>query len=171
MDLCAGESSGIFRAFFRIQEEVWIFLEQKNICEDLLKEIKIRSDIVQCDRFDQFSGKWADGYHKHPHLELLYFIKGGALVEGDGSRSLINAGELVIYPPGYGHQEIVDFSRTQEVVCLGLRLRSGFTFGRMITVYDTDLKLQWLFTELARQYETGTPESTESDEISAFYLY
>ena len=142
---------------------------QLQICDSLINEVKNNSRILHCYRFDQSSSIWIKTYHDHDYLELLYFIKGQAQIEGDHSRTLLATNDLIIYPPGFGHKESVDFTKHQEAVCLGLALRPDFTFAEALTISDPDHQLEWLFTQLHLKYQRKNSDITDQLRHLLFY--
>lgn len=130
--------------------------KQIEICGLLNKEIHSHSRIIYCNRIDEYSDVWNKSFHKHEFLEILYFIKGEALVEGDKEdKTTLSANDLIVYLPGYGHKEYVDFSRHQEVVCIAIELRRSFQYHTVLSMSDISRQLEWIFVELHKQYQLG----------------
>ena len=142
--------------------------QQLMICDTLLEEVERDSRILDCFRIDQTSSKWIKSYHDHAYLELLYFIRGKADIEGDHSRSFLGTNDLIIYPPHFGHKEHIDFSKHQEAFCLGVALREEFSLSEALTINDPDHELEWIFTQLHRQFLEGRMEIAEHLKLLLF---
>lgn len=115
-------------------------------------DILERSGLVFCERFDEKSDIWITQKHKHDYLELMYFIKGGAFIEGENSFVSVSVHDVVIYPENYAHNETVDFTKPQEIVCLWVDSRNYSGIADMVTLTDYDNRLQWIFVEIHRQF-------------------
>ena len=109
------------------------------------------SQLVFCERFDEKSDIWNLEQHKHPFMELIYFLNGGAKVHGEKDDLILSIYDIVIYPEGFIHQEDVNLSNHQEIVCLGIKppKPSGLEHIRRLT--DIDSRLRWLFLEIHAQ--------------------
>jgi len=97
-----------------------------------------------CERFDEQSKIWNLKDHSHPYLELIYFIEGKASVATGGENLDVAIFDLVVYPPGVVHREILDATSRQEIVCLWLELGSKATLPFSFKLGDDDGELGWL---------------------------
>lgn len=85
------------------------------------KILQNRFKLVYCKRFDETSDIWNTTRHKHDYMELLYFLDGNADIDLDDAKLHLTLYNMVIYPRNKEHQETIDFSKHQEVFCLGIK--------------------------------------------------
>lgn len=97
-----------------------------------------------CERFDEQSKIWNLKDHSHPYLELIYFIEGKARVETGGKTLDVAIFDLLVYPPGVVHREILDATSRQEIICLWLELGSGASLPFSFRLADDDGEFGWL---------------------------
>jgi AraC-like DNA-binding protein len=97
-----------------------------------------------CERFDEKSKIWNLKEHSHPYLEILYFIEGKASVATAGDTLDVALFDLLVYPPGVTHREILDSSSHQDIVCLWLELGCRATLPFSFKLGDDDGELGWL---------------------------
>lgn len=124
-----------------------------DIFRNLCTEVQSWSKIIYVYRIDEKSSIWNTEYHTHHFLELLYFVRGEAVVAGDVSRTALSSNDLIIYPSGYGHKEYVDFSKHQEVLVLGIQLKERFALPSVLTMSDRKRELEWIFSQLYSQFQ------------------
>jgi len=98
-----------------------------------------------CERFDGNSKIWNLRDHSHPYLELIYFLDGRAQVATSGDTLDVALFDLVAYPPGVMHREVLDASCRQEIVCLWLELDRAAILPFSFKLIDDDGELRWLF--------------------------
>ena len=125
----------------------------------LCTEVQSWSKIHYVYRIDEKSNIWNTEFHTHDFLELLYFVRGEAVIAGEVSRTALSSNDLIIYPPGYGHKEYVDFSKHQEVLILGIQLKERFTFPTVLTMSDRNRELEWIFSQLHYQFQRSEQTS------------
>ncbi len=121
------------------------------------KGIFTKSKLVFCERFDEFSPIWNLNEHHHSFLEVIYFLNGGARINCDHDEITTSVFDIVVYPENTPHKENVDFSRHQEIVCLGFEIPNLSGLQSIRRLSDFDNRLKWLFIELQRQYEGIEP--------------
>ncbi|HUW41840.1 MAG TPA: AraC family transcriptional regulator [Rectinemataceae bacterium] len=97
-----------------------------------------------CERFDEKSKIWNLKEHSHPYLELIYFIEGKASVATGGDTLDVALFDLLVYPPGVAHREILDSTSRQEIVCLWLELDCRASLPFSFKLSDGDGELGWL---------------------------
>lgn len=99
--------------------------------------------VVFCERFNERSGIWNFDRHNHKYMEILFFLKGNANIEISEKKLHVSLYNLVVYPAGVDHQEFLDPTKNQEVVCLWID-STGFVFDNIIHVSDHKGRLEWL---------------------------
>jgi AraC-like DNA-binding protein len=97
-----------------------------------------------CERFDEKSKIWNLKEHSHPYLELIYFLDGKASVSSGGDTLEVALYDLLVYPPGVIHKELLDFTSRQEIVCLWLELGRKSSLPFSFKVSDDGGELGWL---------------------------
>ncbi|MCX7026809.1 MAG: helix-turn-helix domain-containing protein [Spirochaetes bacterium] len=97
-----------------------------------------------CERFDEKSKIWNLKAHSHPFLELIYFIEGKASVTTGGDTLDVTFYDLLVYPPGVVHRELLDSTSRQEIVCLWIELGRRATLPFSFKLSDDDGELGWL---------------------------
>jgi AraC-like DNA-binding protein len=129
------------------------------ILNDIAKKLRgldySRAQLVFCERFDEHSRIWNLSRHMHDHFELLFFLDGRAQIHGKGDDLNISVFDAVIYPENIYHQEFLDFSKHQEIVCLWLKFHKASNIDHIFSLSDYENRLKWLFTEIHRQEKKG----------------
>jgi AraC-like DNA-binding protein/mannose-6-phosphate isomerase-like protein (cupin superfamily) len=105
-----------------------------------------------CERFDEKSKLWNLKAHSHPYLELIYFIEGKASVATGGDTLDVALYDLLAYPPGVTHHEMLDSTSRQEIVCLWLELGRRATLPFSFKLSDDDGELGWLCQSAHRNH-------------------
>jgi len=97
-----------------------------------------------CERFDEKSKIWNLKKHSHTYLEIIYFIEGKASVATGEDIFDVALFDLLVYPPGVTHREVLDSSSRQEIVCLWLELGTPATLPYSFKLSDDGGELGWL---------------------------
>jgi len=121
------------------------------------KELFARTKLVFCERFDESSSIWNLLEHAHPFLEVMYFLNGGATIHSDNDEINTSVFDIVLYPENQLHQEDIDLSRHQEVVCLGFQIPGLSGLKNIHRLSDFDNRLKWLFIEIHSQHSGNRP--------------
>lgn len=121
------------------------------------KGIFTKSKLVFCERFDEFSPIWNLKEHQHSFLEVIYFLNGGARISCDQDEITTSVFDIIVYPENFIHKEDIDFTRHQEIVCLGFEIPYLSGLKSIQHLSDFDNRLKWLFIEIHRQNEANEP--------------
>ena len=105
-----------------------------------------------CERFDEKSKLWILKEHSHPYLELIYFIEGKASVATGGDTLDVALYDLLVYPPGVMHREMLDSGSRQDIVCLWLELGCRATLPFSFKLSDDGGELGWLCQSAHRNH-------------------
>ena len=97
-----------------------------------------------CERFDEKSRIWNLKEHSHPYLEIIYFIEGKASVAAGENTFDVALFDLLVYPPGVKHREMLDSTSRQEIVCFWLELGCRATLPYSFKLSDDGGELGWL---------------------------
>jgi len=109
--------------------------------------------ISCCERFDEKSRVWNFERHKHDYLEFIYYLSGKAPINVPGEIENLPISDLVVYPPQVMHQEFLDRSVQQEMICIGVDASSMHQVDALFELSDNSRKLRWLFLQICDEYE------------------
>lgn len=123
-----------------------------------LSKLKINQlKIMFCKRFDQNSPIWNLERHSHAYLEFLFFLRGKAQISTDSKVLSTSAYDMVAYLPNHEHQETIDLSKDQEIICLWIDcgpmppIRAG-----SFRLRDKNRTLEWLFQQIEKEYHENS---------------
>ncbi len=109
-----------------------------------------RFKVVFCEKFNERSDIWNLNRHHHKHMEIMFFLKGNANIEILEKKLQVSLYNLVVYPCGFDHQEFLDPTRHQEVICLWIE-STNFVFDSIIHVSDNTGTLEWLLSMILEE--------------------
>ncbi len=112
---------------------------------EIFRPSVITDESNQCNQ-------WNTQRHSHNFLELIYFIDGQANIKGEKSEYRASPFNVIVYPEGIKHQELLNMNRHQEIICIGLQLQSPSKLKTVLSLKDQHNKLRWIFSELHHQY-------------------
>ncbi len=105
-----------------------------------------------CERFDEKSRIWNLKKHSHTYLEIIYFIEGRASVATGRDILDVALFDLLVYPPGVTHREVLDSTSRQEIICLWLELGSLAKLPYSFKLSDDGGELGWLCQSAHRNH-------------------
>jgi AraC-like DNA-binding protein/mannose-6-phosphate isomerase-like protein (cupin superfamily) len=105
-----------------------------------------------CERFDEKSRIWNLKKHSHTYLEIIYFIEGRASVATGGGILDVGLFDLLVYPPGVTHREVLDSTSRQEIICLWLEIGNKVNLPYSFKLSDDGGELGWLCQSAHRNH-------------------
>lgn len=111
--------------------------------------------LLSCKRFTEKSNIWNFNWHKHPFVEIIYFMEGGARIFSNRDDLTFSIYDIVIYPEHTPHKEKIDLSNHQEIICLWIEFPNLSGLDRIRRLSDLKNRLRWLFVEIHRQSLTN----------------
>ncbi len=107
----------------------------------LIKEINNNHFQLRfCEKFDEKSHFWNLKKHKHSVIEILYFLDGNANVVISEEQMHISLYNMVVYPKESFHQETLDLTQHQKVICLWID-STDFDFPQSVNMADSNGEL------------------------------
>ncbi|NLI52797.1 MAG: helix-turn-helix transcriptional regulator [Clostridiales bacterium] len=148
--------------------------------------------VLFCERFDERSSIWNFKEHTHDCVELIYFLYGNARVIAGDTSVQASFYDMIVYPKGKPHTEILQYDHHQEIICLWVDI-PGLELEDIMRIQDKDARFKWLLENLLTEYKSKNPskllmdhyvksivlligrccfdKSTESDMVSRVVLY
>jgi YesN/AraC family two-component response regulator len=95
---------------------------------------------------------WNLSKHSHDFLELIYFIDGQANIKGKRAEYMVSPFNIVLYPEGIVHQELLSLYKHQEIICIGVKFSKKSNLETILSLKDQNNRLKWIFTEIHKQH-------------------
>ena len=125
---------------------------------------KIR--ILNCNRISQKSSKWNTNEHSHTYMEMIYFLKGQANIHVGDFSIHTSIYDVIVYLPGQVHQETVDLTKEQKVICIGIDTNTKVvTHNNTFKLCDHSGVLRWLFEQVCIEYGLGNKVNSHLSKI------
>lgn len=119
--------------------------------EQIRAVMKSNPQLKFCERFDDKSNIWQLLRHKHPYIEVLFFLDGKATIMVNDTKLSISIYDTVVYPRNVYHQEFLPSGQRQEVICCWIDIPE-LILDAPVYVQDRDGKLKWLFENIAKEF-------------------
>jgi YesN/AraC family two-component response regulator len=136
---------------------------------EYLKSIDLNQiSIIDCIHIDQTSNKWVFTEHSHFYMEMIYFLKGKAHINVGDSSVNTSIYDVIVYLPEQRHQEEVDLTNNQEVICIGIDIQLNKPIDQSsFKLCDRAGILRWLFEQIHREYRSKNRTSSYLTKIYA----
>ena len=134
-----------------------------------LAELELtESKIKFCSRFDQTSHVWNLDRHSHIYTEFLFFLRGEATIDTGLEVLSPSSYDMVVYFPNHEHQETIDLTKAQEVICLWVDTGALPAYRNgAFRLRDQSRVQEWLFIQLEKEYRE---KSAFSKKLVTYYL-
>ena len=110
-------------------------------------------DVLNCSRISQKSSKWNTEKHSHAYMEVIYFLKGQANIHVGNSSLSTSIYDVIAYLPGQIHQETIDLTKDQKVICMGIDIKAeAYTHRNTFKLCDHSGILRWLFEQICIEH-------------------
>lgn len=111
-------------------------------------------EITFCEWFDEKSDIWSDRLHNHPGvIEMIYFRTGKARIIVSSEWLSVSLYDVIVYPEGAYHHEILFPSAPQEIICIRVKIEGGLGLERPLQLKDQNQVLNWLFQKTHEEYK------------------
>ena len=105
--------------------------------------------LVYYEHMDENSNLWNLEKHDHDYMEVLFFIEGNLNIDSASERIKATTYSIIIYPPHVFHQEYLLPNHRQNVITLGIKIRSHLKIDCSFKLSDTDGLYRWLFEQIS----------------------
>ena len=111
-------------------------------------------EITFCEWFDEKSDIWSDKMHNHPQvIEMIYFRTGKAQINVSSEWLSVSLYDVILYPEGAYHQEVLFPSAAQEIICIRVKINGGLGLDNPIQLKDQNQVFNWLFQKTHEEYK------------------
>jgi YesN/AraC family two-component response regulator len=101
-------------------------------------------------------------------MEMIYFLKGKAHINVGDSSVNTSIYDVIVYLPEQRHQEEVDLTNNQEVICIGIDIQLNEPIDQSnFKLCDRAGILRWLFEQIHREYHSKNRTSSYLTKIYA----
>lgn len=129
------------------------------------------AELVYCERMDEKNQHWNFERHCHDYMELIYIIDGNMRIDVPGKTIQRGLYNLVVYPKGVKHQEVINVQGRQKILCLGIKANCETTLRTSFEIEDNDGSIRWLMDQICLEYETSDDEGEELIHLYISALY
>lgn len=132
------------------------FLDSYPQIYDHLNKMNVESaELVFCERIDEKSHDWNFDRHRHDYIELIYIIDGNMRIDVPGKTIQKGLYNLIVYPKGVMHQEVLNLHEKQKILCLGIQVKSETSLKTSFEIEDNDGSIRWLMDQICLEHDNG----------------
>ena len=151
--------------------------ERKHYTVSKSKPLKFNTRVLYAGKLSR-TKQWAENYHKHDFLEVVFVLSGSGCVKIEDETYDLKTGDVIVYPPNSMHREYTDGDEPLELAFFGV---TGLKIAKLpedyllpeghspiVSVGNDFGRFEWLFNAVLKETENGSMPYSEM--MTDFYV-